>query len=392
MTTKKVKAQKLWSKADLKKFKKIYPIMPTIEVANKMVRTIRACEHKASRLKLRKVYTEPETVDDMVKAEKIRMDKTSQSKMINQLVKKRAEMEVVVDILNDITPMIDFKPKVLKKQLLSDDHEEVVILNIGDAHFGRYVTDRMQEKVNELYKAVTKVVAIHRSAYKVKTLVINMLGDLVDGEGIYSSQSHEQKFYLMEQMYRYGSPMICNLLNQLSNEFEEIIINTIPGNHGRSGTSRTNNPNVELNYDTIMYEQMKAMTAGNPRISWNITWDWYQVVEVLGWNFMLHHGDKIRSWMNIPFYGIINKGMRWKGSLPEEWDFMFMGHFHTTHELKWNDFRIYGSGTWLDNDKFALGELGMDSATEQSMFGVSKKRGITWKYNIDMTNGRKVRK
>ena len=390
--TDKTKNQKMWSKADLKKLKKIYPVMPTNEVAKELGRTVSSIEAKSGRLKLKKIYRKPNTVEDMVEAEKIKMDKGAQSKMINELVKQRAEMEVVVDILKEITPVIKFKPKKLVKQKLSDDHEEVVILNLGDAHFGRYTPDRMEEKVGELYKTVSKVVAIHRSAYKIKTLVINMIGDMVDGEGIYSSQSHEQKFYLMEQMYSYGSPMICNLLNQLSDEFEEIVINTVPGNHGRSGTSRSNNPNVKLNYDTIFYEQLKAMTASNPRIKWNITWDWYQVVDIMGWSFMLHHGDKIRSWMNIPFYGIINKGMRWKGSLPEEWDYMFMGHFHTTHELKWNDFRIYGGGTWLDNDKFALGELGMDSATEQTMFGLTKKRGITWKYNIDLTNGRKVRK
>lgn len=389
MTRKKVHNQKPWSKADIKKFKKIYPILPNNEVAMEMGRTLGACEHKASRLKLKKVYTKPKTIDEMVKAEKIKMDKTGQSRMINELVKKRAEMEVAVDIIREITPHINFKPKALKKGSFGDGHEEVAVLNISDAHFGRYSPQRMQQKVDELYSVLLKLVHIHRRAYRIKTLVINLIGDLVDGESIYASQSHEQKFYLMEQIYTYGSPMLCNLFNQLSNEFEEIIINTVPGNHGRSGISRSNNPNVELNYDSMFYEQMKAATSSNPRISWNICWSWYQVIGILGWNFLLTHGDKIRSWMNIPFYGIINKGMRWKGSMPEDFDYMCIAHFHTTYEFKWNNFRAFGNGTWMDNDDFALGELGMDSATEQTLFGVSKKRGVTWKRHIDLSNGRK---
>ena len=244
-----------------------------------------------------------------------------------------------------------------------------------------------------MYKAIIKITTIHRSAYPVNKLVINFLGDIVDGEGIYASQSHEQKFYLMEQMYRYGGPMLANLLNQLSSEFDSIEVNCVPGNHGRSGKSKRDDPNRELNYDTILYEQIRAMTATNSKIKWNITWNWYQVVDINGYKFLLTHGANIRAWLNIPAYGIIQKGMRWKGSLPEEWDYMFMGHFHTTWTLKWNDFRVFMNGTWLDNDRFALEELGMDSATEQAMFCVSAKRGITCHYNIDLTgNGvRKVR-
>ena len=374
---------KKWSEKDTQFLKDNYSSMSNKELAIQLERTVGAIEKKSSKLGLNKPAKEV-NVDTLVQAEKNRMDKQQKDKLLKQLIKEKASTQIVVEILQDVIPTTKFTPKPLKvcKSRYKNKEEKAVVL-WSDMHIGRYSPELMQKKVSTFYSTIVKMVDTQRSSIPIKDLHIFMLGDVVDGDEIFPAQSYEQKFYLMEQMFTYGLPMVTNLINQLSNHFESITISCVPGNHGR----KSKLTDTRLNFDTIFYEACKLATASNPCIKWNITWEWYQVVEIYGNRFLITHGANIRSWLNIPFYGIIQKGMRWQGSLPEEWNYLCMGHFHTILFFKWNNFKTFMNGTWLDNDDYALRELGMDSSTEQVLFGVSQRKGTTWRYDIKL-NGK----
>lgn len=371
-----------WSKEEVKFLEENFEKLTNPEIAKSLGRSIDSVERKMYRLGYKKTNT-PYTIDDMVGAEKEAEKKRQTDRLLKELVKEKAGTEIVVDILSDVIPMANFKPKPFKP-VRDKKKEEVIMICLSDVHVGRYSATSLERKMNELYKGVIKVTEIHRSAYPVNELVINFIGDLLDGDGIFPAQTYEQKFYLMEQMFTYGLPMMTNLINQLSNHFEKVTIYATPGNHGRVNkyTDR------ELNYDTIFAEAMKIATQNNPRLEWHITWDWYQVANIMGWGFLLTHGANIRTWMNLPFYGMKEKGMRWQGSLPEKWNYLIMGHFHSILAFRWNNFKAYVNGTWLDNDDFALRELGMDSTTAQLLIGINKKYGTTWHYEIKLDNGK----
>jgi len=375
---------KKWSEKDTQFLKDNYSTMSNNELAIQLERTPGAIEKKSSKLGLKKPYKEV-NINTLIKEEKDRMDKQQKDKLLKQLIKEKASTQIVVEILQDVIPAAEFTPKPLKvvKSRHKDKEEKAVVL-WGDMHIGRYSVELMEKKVKAFYSAIVKMVETQRSSIPIKDLHIFMLGDVVDGDEIFPAQSYEQKFYLMEQMFTYGLPMVTNLINQLSNHFESITVSCVPGNHGR----KSKLTDTRLNFDTIFYEACKLAMANNERVKWNITWSWYQVVEIYGNRFLLTHGANIRSWLNIPFYGIIQKGMRWQGSLPEEWNYLCMGHFHTNLFFKWNNFKTFMNGTWLDNDDYALRELGMDSSTEQVLFGVSQRKGTTWRYDIKLNGGK----
>jgi|TARA_Y100000310_G_scaffold279366_1_gene298433 DNA polymerase II small subunit/DNA polymerase delta subunit B len=374
---------KRWSKKDTQFLKSNYSSMSNKELAIQLERTVRAIEKKASIFGLNKPAQEV-NVGTLVRAEKDRMNKQQKDTLLKKLIKDKASTQVVIDILRDVVPAADFTPKPLKvcKSRYRNKKEKAVVL-LSDMHIGRYSPELMQKKVNTFYSTIVKMVDTQRSSIPIKDLHIFMLGDIVDGDEIFPAQSYEQKFHLMEQMFTYGLPMVTNLINQLSDHFESITISCVSGNHGRKSKYTAK----ELNFDSIFYEACKLAMVNNKRVKWNITWEWYQVVEIYGNKFLLIHGNNIRSWLNIPFYGIIQKGMRWQGSLPEDWNYLCMGHFHTNLFFKWNNFKVFMNGTWLDNDSFALRELGMDSSTEQVLFGVAQRKGTTWRYDIKL-NGK----
>jgi predicted phosphodiesterase len=315
---------------------------------------------------------------------------------VNKLLKERTDRDIVTDILTNIVPRIDFTPKPLPERK-PKNNKEIVVLNLNDVHIGRYSRDLLQKKADYLVSSALEIVEIQRGKATIDELVINMVGDIVDGDGIFPNQPYEQKFYLMEQMFGTGLPVISGMINELSNHFKKVTLNCVWGNHGR--VSKFTDP--ELNFDHIFYKILEIATQNNPRLTWNISKKWYMIAKISKFGFLLTHGHFIKTWLNIPFYGIKEKGMRWQGSLSKEetvmlnkewvkvrkefWDFIVMGHFHTSLYFRWNNWRCILGGTWLDSDDFAESVLGLDSATEQTLFAVHEKRGITWMRNIDLT-------
>lgn len=316
--------------------------------------------------------------------------------VLSKLLKEQAEKEIVFDILKDIVPKVEFKPKAYKPTP-KNGNNEIAVLNINDVHIGRYPIEILEKKVEILISGVLKTIGIQRQGAVINELVINIVGDIVDGDGIFPAQAYEQKFHLMEQMFGKALPIMVGMFNELSNHFEKVIINCVRGNHGRVSKYT----DEKLNFDTIFYNILQISTVGNKRLKWNICDKWYQIVKISKFGFLLTHGNYIKTWLNIPFYGIKEKGMRWQGSLTKQetvqlnkewvriqkeyWDYIILGHFHTSLYFRWNNWRCILGGTWLDSDDFAESVLGLDSATEQTLFGVHEKRGITWMRNIDLS-------
>lgn len=315
---------------------------------------------------------------------------------VNQLLKEKTDRDIILDILKEIVPKVEFTPKAFTPTPRNGNNE-IAVLNLNDVHIGRYPIEVLEKKVDELVKAVIKTIDIQRKGAVINELVINMVGDIVDGDGIFPAQAYEQKFHLMEQMFGKALPIMVNLFNELSNHFEKVTIHCVRGNHGRVSKYT----DEKLNFDSIFYHILQLSTQSNSRLVWNIYDKWYKIVQISKFGFFLTHGNYIKTWLNIPFYGIKEKGMRWQGSLTKQetimmgkewvkvqkeyWDYIVLGHFHTSLYFRWNNWRCILGGTWLDSDDFAESVLGLDSATEQTLFGVHENRGITWMRNIDLT-------
>lgn len=343
-----------------------------------------------------KESVKPTVPKDPLKEHKEKTIERYDKQFVNKLLKERTDRDIVTDILKEIVPKIDFTPKPLPERK-PKNNKEIVVLNLNDIHIGRYPRELLQKKADYLVSSALEIVEIQRGKATIDELVINMVGDIVDGDGIFPNQPYEQKFHLMDQMFSIGLPVISGMINELSNHFKKVTLNCVYGNHGR--VSKFTDP--ELNFDLIFYNILKLATQNNTRLNWNISRKWYMIAKISKFGFLLTHGHFIKTWLNIPFYGIKEKGMRWQGSLSREetvminkewvkikkeyWDFIVMGHFHTSLYFRWNNWRCILGGTWLDSDDFAESVLGLDSATEQTLFAVHEKRGITWMRNIDLT-------
>ena len=123
-----------------------------------------------------------------------------------------------------------------------------------------------------------------------------------------------------------------------------------------------------------------------PHIKFHIATNFYQVAEVEGFKFLLVHGDDIRSWMNLPWYGITQRLMRWYQSICH-FDYLCLGHFHSYANFEWNNTEVIMNGTFVTDDAYALKKIGMGGSPRQVLFSVHPKWGVVFMRKIFLEGG-----
>lgn len=269
-----------------------------------------------------------------------------------------------------------------------DGDEEVAVLVLSDLQIGHKTpTTSMRiigNRMDRLARRFIKVVFIHRKAYPIKRLKIFLLGDLIQSEDIgFKVGLDELEGVLMTQMFKGAIPMIEKLLLTLLPYFPDgIDVHTVSGNHGRLDKFHADT----TNWDTVIYRFLEGRLVQYPTIRWFIEGEkFYQKVRIWQKTFLLVHGDQIKMWMNIPWYGITQRAMRWQGSLPgDKFHYMVLGHFHIISEFQWNDVGVFVNGCFVTDDQWVLKQIGMQSTATQWAFGVHPRKGVSWRYQIHL--------
>ena len=337
-------------------------------------------------------YEEPTTVEELIEHEERKLKEQIGKQLIKQKLQEMAGAKILLDgILEAIIPI---EPEVLndfvevrktKKKSKKKLHPETATLVISDLHMGKktpsYDISVFKLRLRGLVSAIKHIVEdILRQSYQIDTLKVIFDGDIVDGDSIYKTQPWHLDEHVMYQIYRTGVPELCWMLSEFSQMFNNVDVEFVPGNHGRVGRFEPE----ELNFDTILAESIKLAMSKFDNVNINVAWDWYSIVEIEGHNFLVTHGETIRMYLNIPWYGATQKAMRWSGSLPEDWEYLILAHFHVIQMFKWNDKWILCNGCWPTDDDFSLKVIGMAGTPYQHFFGVHPDKGITWHYDLDL--------
>lgn len=324
--------------------------------------------------------------DDLTPDEQIKKNEIAQIE--KKIREDTGRTKILCDLLTSAVERVnpkDIKPYRPPKQKARGDPETMVIL-ISDLHPGlvtpSYNLDIFHKRFDLLINRIVRIKDIISKTIPLKKVVLLKLGDLVSGQGIFPGQAWKSETHVTSQIYEHASPELIRLNLTLLDYFPIVEDHYIPGNHGQTGKY---NPR-EANWDTVAAQDVQRRFEFVDRVQTSIEWDWYKIVDIYKWRFLCIHGNQIRSWLNIPFYGLVNKGMRWQGSIPDgPWHYMVHGHWHTAFAFPWNNFYIIGNGSTVSGDDFALRELGMSSSPAQQVFGVHERHGLTWRYTLDLS-------
>ena len=281
--------------------------------------------------------------------------------------------------LPDLPPPPHLKPPPLGEMkmesavlVISDVQAGSVVSSEGTGGLGNFNSSILARRITKLFTDVGSVAnTYHRN---VRTLYIFLLGDIIDGSTIFEGQLRQIDTTTVKQV-TYCAETFASHINDLSQQFDQIRIFTICGNHGRIGKKGVNDPLDNLDY--LVYYMLKMRLERNPKVYLELPDSWFKVVEIMGWNFLLAHGDDILSWLGIPWYGLQRSKWKMQELLqPERVDYYVVGDKHTAGDVIASN--LIMNGCWPGGSEFSLKNLQVGGAPVQLFFGVDTTYGKTW--------------
>lgn len=263
--------------------------------------------------------------------------------------------------------------------------EETFVLVISDLQAGHktqtFNFEVLKERMHNLVKRVLRITALHRRSHPVRRLEVFLLGDLIHGERVGKTVSlDELEDVVKVQLFDVVIPLLEWAFEELSKHFESINVRCVRGNHGT--VSKFNATNT--NWDDIAYYFLKSRFRDFDNMTIHIASNFYQMVDVLGWNFLIAHGDQIPMYLNIPIYGLTNRSMRWQKSIGQ-FDVLVVGHFHSFSAFDWNNDLIIINGTFVTDDDWVTKTLGLSGSCCQTLMSVHPNKGVTFFRKVQLT-------
>ncbi|MCR8470287.1 MAG: metallophosphoesterase [Candidatus Korarchaeota archaeon] len=216
--------------------------------------------------------------------------------------------------------------------------EPTKILVAADLHVGskQFMKDRF-ERLIEFLRGETKSPELNEIAGEIEYIIL--VGDLVDGVGIYPQQKDELAIFDQKSQYRI-------LAEYLSKIPDDKLVIAIPGNHDAS-TRFIPQPPISEKFADALYDLSTVQILSNPAM-----------VEIHGVKILLYHGqglERIAGLFGVKLenvHEVTTELLRWRhlcpqwGLIPqaptqedhlvieEEPDILLMGHVHISSHAR----------------------------------------------------------
>jgi hypothetical protein len=311
--------------------------------------------------------------------------------------------DIVTEVVAEFPEVPPAYPTTLPK---GNNDEELVILPISDTQIGScvlpekmggleaYNWDVFLHRIEEYKRGVDSIVNKHqRLSQPIRTAVVMLLGDLVEGEDIYPNQLANLDLSLTKQVFD-GALKIAELIRWIASQFENVRVFAVPGNHGSTRTTT-------VNMDYVAYMMMATALAEQSNLEFFISETHYMGLHIdrnqdyldFGecdrvWNFLLTHGNQAKSYVGLPFYSLEKMVRRYSSMTGILWDKMFVGHHHQDVPGPKNAWAVNGS--WVGGTEYSQEKMQGSDQPCQRIWGFHPKRGLTWTYPIDLDDATRL--
>jgi len=258
------------------------------------------------------------------------------------------------------------------------------VATLADIHYGKrtatYNTDICERRL-----LTTWAEELSNFREKNTQLHLFLLGDVNDGSMIYAGQEHHQALLDVREQAKRCAQLLAKLTERLRQDYESITWHCVPGNHGRTSKFAAEAANWDIQtYDTLsLLVQLQATlhctvdAYDAERIADHI---FLRRVRLYTHNYALHHGHTIHSYQTIPWYGILQRALRWHSAEP--FKLLCLGHFHGSGLEPFNGFEMMRTGSPMDGDDWALETLGVKGDKHGWTFAVSEREALLYPTRI----------
>jgi hypothetical protein len=217
-----------------------------------------------------------------------------------------------------------------------------------------------------------------------------MLGDHVSGE-IHGAEKESYYRNMFKNSLAVGQ-MNALMIRDLASFFPKVHVVCVSGNHGRR-TNKKDYYNPQNNWDYLVYKTAELRCSDLKNVDFNIPNAYSINIDINGKGINLFHGDEIKSYCNLPWYGIERKTRRLmalNSSFNKVIDYFIMGHFHSSTTMSTiNKGQTIINGAWVGTDPYAYNKLSIYTIPKQKIFGINEKHGISFEFDVHLKDEKK---
>lgn len=268
--------------------------------------------------------------------------------------------------------------------------EEIAVAVLADWQLAKVTPDYnssvCEERIGIFAEKICHLTDIQRQDHPVRELHIWALGDIIEGELIFPGQSFLVDGGLYRQITIDGPRIMRNFIKRMLEHFEKVVFVGVIGNHGALGGRSRRDHDPETNGDRMLYRIVQLMFEDEDRIEFHIPdgrgeRHWYAIDHIGNYSSLLCHGDQFSSLSTM--YSFQKKVYGWKiGALGEDFDDVYIGHFHTPTKMTFNTIQMRISGSPESTNTYASESLAAIGRPSQPLMFVHPEKGIvTAEYN-----------
>lgn len=330
----------------------------------------------------------------------LRDDRNRLKKAYEAAQRKNSIFEALVDELETAVTPIAPLPKVTRLTGTKSRIRESLVLHLSDLHADEII---LPEQVGGLERFDFNI-ALRRGEvlvdstlqftqkvlqnYNFHTLYILANGDNVSGE-IHGAADHSYYRNTFKNCLAVGQ-LQALMIRDLARYFPAIKIIHTSGNHGRRSIKKDYN-NPKNNWDYLVAEVSRLHCQDLDNVDFSIPNAFNVNMEIEGHGFNVSHGDDIRSWNGIPWYGLERKTRRLmalNASTDRKISYFCFGHFHTPASQAVLSGETLINGTWVATSPYAYNSLSSYVVPAQLIHGVHRTHGVSWRLYVKLRSER----
>jgi hypothetical protein len=303
-------------------------------------------------------------------------------------------VEVVRTAVKDGLASLELPPVKPYKADRRTKGDEMAIIHWSDWQLGKatptYSSDVCEERIQRYCDRADSIINVQRQAHPVSKAVLFLLGDMIEGELIFPGQAHEVDSSLYRQITIDGPRILGQGIRWAASRFKEVEVYAVPGNHGAIGGRARRDSHPETNGDRMLYQIVSQLTADLENVTWHIAEDWWEVADLGEHNkWLLCHGDQVRGWAGIPWYGWVRKVLGWASlnTIWSEFDFNYVGagHFHTPTRMYINGRSVWINASTESHNPYALEQLAAAGEPAQWLLFARPDKGVTSEWLVHLS-------
>jgi predicted transcriptional regulator len=312
-----------------------------------------------------------------------------------RLQKQLANREAVVERIIEASRVPVQPPRLRVRRQSSKLPVRSAVLPIYDIQYGQlvqpsdvpfglgeYSASVFDRRAERYVEAVTGSMLDYAASHRIDELIVVLGGDLVEGADIFAGQAWQLDRDPVRQSVELAGKLEALLreLVRFAREdigVERIGVYSVPGNHGKVGGKRSGATPTTMSWDHLTTVMLQDKLRAEPIDGWGIEPAGALLFETAGHTFLAVHGDEIRGWGGLPFYGLTRFDGRAIRMARLVYDYCLLGHHHQQAAIpngSGGEFLV--SGDWVGGNNLSK-HIVAASRPQQRLLFVSRKWGVT---------------